>query len=250
MITGKLVVVEGISDLANLRTLDQRIGRLSARRNAYSQAHELAHHVMAANEEDLTPKILTGKNHTGMTSIFDILRMIEACAHGQLGDGQLADWPTGVNQPSPPLMSLFASTPPALRLPTWATRAFAGMRAQRRLGFGDGAQATSAPTPSVRNPVSARIAPLRVSYLLSVGARSLIIDSWAAMVRVIDSVLAAMRLMRLLVRACLSYRLNALAFVLVMLAVCRHYGHRSEPDDHASLLIRRKLVSMGSRPPA
>lgn len=234
MITDKVVFVEGISDLACLRTLDQRIGRLSARRNAYSQAHELAHHVMAANEENLT----------GMALVFDVLLMIAACA-----DGQLADWPTGVTQHSPPLMSLFANTPPALRLPTWTTRAFAEMRAQTWLRSGDRAQATSTPTTSVRNPGPARIAPLRVFYHLSVGAGSLIIDSWAAIVRVIDSVLAAMRLMRLLVRACLSYRLNALAFVLVMLAVCRHYGHRSEPDDHASLLIHRKLVSMGSRPP-
>jgi hypothetical protein len=72
---------------------------------------------------------------------------------------------------------LFANTPPALRLPTWTTRAFAGMRAQRRPGFGDGAQATSTPTPSVRNPGPARIAPLRVFYHPSVGAGSLIIDS-------------------------------------------------------------------------
>jgi hypothetical protein len=244
MITGNLVVVEGLSDLACIRTLDERIGRLSARRNAYSHAHELAHHLMAANEENLTPKILTGKNHTGMTSIFDMLRMIEACV-----DGQLANWPTGVTQPRPPLMFSFANTPPA-RLPAWTPRAFAGMRAQRRLGLGDGAQAREVHVDALGPyPGAARITPLHVIYLLSIGAGSLIIDSWAAMVRVTDSVLAAMRLIRLLVRACLSYRVNALAFVLVMLAACRHYGHRSEPDDHASLLIRRNLVSMGSRPP-
>jgi hypothetical protein len=243
MITGNLVLVEGVSDLAYIRTLDQRIGRLSARRNAYSHAHELAHHLMAANEENLTPKILTGKNQTGMTSIFDILRMIEACV-----DGQLANWPTGTTQPGPPLMFFFANTPPALRLPAWTPRTFAGMRAQRRLGLGDGAQARPTPTLSARNTGPARNAPLRVIYLLSIGAGSLIIDSWAAMARVIDGVLAAMRLTRLLVRACLRYRVNALAFVLVMLAACRHYGHRSEPDDHASLLIRRNLVSMESRP--
>jgi hypothetical protein len=57
MITGNLVVVEGISDLACIRTLDQRIGRLSARRNAYSQAHELAHHLMAANSSTCSPTV-------------------------------------------------------------------------------------------------------------------------------------------------------------------------------------------------
>jgi hypothetical protein len=239
MITNKVLVVEGTSDLACLRTLDQRIGRLSARRNAYSQAHELAHHVMAANEADLT----------GTVVVIDNLLMLEARDYDQL-----PDWPTsfatGVTQPSPSPMSLFANPPSAFRLPTWSTCEFAGMIAQTWLDLGDGTQATATPTPSVRNPDPARSAPPSVVYYLSVGAGSLIIDSWAAIVRVIDSVLAAMRLMRLLVRAGLRYGLNALTFVLVILAACRHYGHRSEPDDHASLLIRRNLVSMGSCPRA
>jgi len=66
------------------------------------------------------------------------------------------------------------------------------------------------------------------------------------MIRVIDSVLTALLLMRLLVRAGLRRRISAISFVLGIVAVCRHYGHRSEPDDHASLLICRRLVSMGS----
>jgi hypothetical protein len=40
--------------------------------------------------------------------------------------------------------------------------------------------------------------------------------------------------------ACLGIA-DVLAFVLVMVAVCRHYGHSSELDDHTSLLIRRAL---------
>jgi hypothetical protein len=239
MITNTVLAVEGTSDLACLRTLDQRIGQLSARRNAYSQAHELAHHVMAANEGDLA----------GTVVVIDSVLMLEDRDHDQL-----TDWPTsfatGVTQPSPSPMSLFTSTPSAFRLPAWNTRPFAGMMAQTWLDSGDGTQATATPTLSVRNPDPARSAPPSVIYHLSVGAASLIIDSWAAIVRVIDSVLAAMRLMRLLVRAGLGYGLNALTFVLVMLAACRHYGHRSEPDDHASLLIRRNLVSMGSCPQA
>jgi hypothetical protein len=147
-------------------------------------------------------------------------------------------------------MSLFANTPSAFRSPVWNARAFAGMIAQTWHDLGDGTQATGKPTLSVRNPVPARSAPPSVIYHLSVGAGSLIIDSLAAVVRVIDSVLAAMHHMRLLVRAGLGYGQNALTFALVMLAARRHYGHRSEPDDHASLPIRRNLVSMGSCPQA
>jgi hypothetical protein len=246
MITDKVAVVEGISDRACLRALDQRIGRLSARRNAYSQAHELAHHAMAAS----------GENLTGTAVVFDIIRlMLEAYVHDQLTDRPHGRYPT---QPAPHVLSRQPPAgPPFADLDPPRVRRDARADVARIWRCHSGDLHTDAP---VRNPGPARIAPLRVFYHLSVGAGSLIIDSWAAMVRVIDSwaamvrvidsVLAAMRLMRLLVRTCLSYRLNALAFVLVMLAACRHYGHRSEPDDHASLPIRRKLVSMGNRSPA
>ena len=62
------------------------------------------------------------------------------------------------------------------------------------------------------------------------------------MVRAIDSVLAAVPLMRLLVRTGIRRRPRAEAS-LVIIAAWRRYGRRSEPDDHASLPIRRHLVS-------
>jgi hypothetical protein len=235
MTTNMVLLVEGTSDLACLRALDQNIGRLSAQRDTYSQAHELAHHVMAANQENLT----------GAVAAFDTFLLLQTRDYYYLTDRPVR-FPTNVSQPNPPPVSLFASTPSASRLPNWNTAAFAGMISQTWLELGDGTQATVTPTFSVCNPDLAGFVPTRAFNYLSIGARSLIIDSWAAMVRVIDSVLAAMRLMRVLIRACLGHRLNALAFVLVMLAACRHYGHRSEPDDHAYLFIRRNLVSMGS----
>ena len=110
MITNRVLVVEGTSDLACLRTLDQRIGQLSARRNAYSQAHELAHHVMAANEGDLT----------GTVVVIDNLLVLEARDHDQMTDWRTS-FATGVTQASPSPMSLFANTPSAFRLPAWNT---------------------------------------------------------------------------------------------------------------------------------
>jgi hypothetical protein len=230
----RILVVEGTSDLACLRVLDQGIGRLWARRNAYSQAHEFAHQAIAPNPE----------NPRGAVVVFDSLLMLESRDHDQLADGPTR-FPTSVDQPSPTPVHPFGSTPSTSRLPTWNTAAFAGMIPQAWPELGEGALATAMPTLSVRKADLAPIASPRVIYRLSVGAGSLIIDSWAAMVRVIDSVLVAMRLMRVLLRACLGHRL-ALAFFLVVLAACRHYGHRSEPDDHFSLLFRRNLVSMGS----
>jgi IrrE N-terminal-like domain len=38
------------------------------------------------------------------------------------------------------------------------------------------------------------------------------------------------------------------SYTLVLLAVSRRFGRRSEPDDHASLFFRRHLVSAGSCP--
>ena len=35
-------------------------------------------------------------------------------------------------------------------------------------------------------------------------------------------------------------------FVLIILAACRRYGHRSEPDDHAVLLLRRYPTTSGA----
>lgn len=68
------------------------------------------------------------------------------------------------------------------------------------------------------------------------------------MMRLFDRAIEVLSLICLIVRSGLRHRPNALAFVMVVLAACHRYGHRSEPDDHASLLYRRHLVIRGSCP--
>jgi hypothetical protein len=73
--------------------------------------------------------------------------------------------------------------------------------------------------------------------------------STAVFLRFIDGILAALRLMLVLVLSALSQQPDALAFVLVILATCLRYGRREEGDDHAFLLIRRFQISLGRCPP-
>jgi hypothetical protein len=73
-------------------------------------------------------------------------------------------------------------------------------------------------------------------------------DNRAALLRLLDGILSALCLMLVLVLAALSRQPNALAFVLVILAVCLRYGRRSEPDGHAFLPMRRYQTSLGSCP--
>ena len=73
-------------------------------------------------------------------------------------------------------------------------------------------------------------------------------DNRTALLRLLDGILAALRLMLVRVLAALSRHPDALAFVLVLLAACLRYGRRSEPDDHAFLPIRRYQRSSGSCP--
>jgi len=73
-------------------------------------------------------------------------------------------------------------------------------------------------------------------------------DNRSVFLRLLDGVLAALRLMLVRVLAALSLHADALTFVLVMLAACLRYGRRSEPDDHAFLPMRRNLTFAGSCP--
>jgi hypothetical protein len=100
--------------------------------------------------------------------------------------------------------------------------------------------------PASTDAVAFRPAVARVAFRVPTGVGSLLVDSWAAMVRAIDSVLTAELLMRLVVCAGIRCRARANRFVLVVIAACRRYGRGSEPDDYASLLSGRNLVSMGS----
>ena len=61
----------------------------------------------------------------------------------------------------------------------------------------------------------------------------------------VDNMLAAMDVTLARLVAALARDPNLLALVLVILAVCRRYGRRSEPDDHVVLPMRRYPTSWG-----
>lgn len=70
-------------------------------------------------------------------------------------------------------------------------------------------------------------------------------DSRDALLRFVDGVLAALRLMLVVMLAALSRVADVVTFVLVMLAACLRYGRRQEPGDHDSLVSRRYQTSAG-----
>jgi hypothetical protein len=238
MTNRSILLVEGSSDAAVLHALDRSIVMASARRETYSLLHELAHQALAYTDLEF--------NKTDMSVFFERYQaLIEGMSHVQTDLRPVSiqvKW-SGYVSPPPADASL---TP---RMPDWYSNTFTRMTAPR--GFcAHGTENSAAPTLSAPDPESARSEPPRISYRLTTGTLSFLANSSAAVVRLSDRVIGALLLMRMLVRTGLSHRPNARAFVLLILATCRRYGRRSEPDDHASLLIRRHLVSMGSRPQA
>jgi hypothetical protein len=227
------LVVESVSDAAYLVALDRRIGDLSGqRRMLFSAAHELAHYVL---DSDAT-------NNTGMSAVFDALRLIQSRMR--------AERPAGSSSPAKgdplwqPAIFSFAVPVSAHHLPPWTTSDFAGMPTGSWLS----GSATSAHVPTA-DELPAIMGMLNASVSLPGGGQ-------AALLHLVDLLLAEARLcliqITLLARerppilARLGRSPGTLAFFLIVLAACRRYGHRSEPDDHASLVIRRQLVSMGS----
>jgi len=73
-------------------------------------------------------------------------------------------------------------------------------------------------------------------------------DNRVTLLRLLDGILAALRLMLVRVMAALSRRPAVLTFVLVMLAACLRYGRREEPGDYLSLPTRRYQTSLGGCP--
>ncbi len=227
--TNKVIMVEGVSDLAYLGALDHRIGDLSAQRTGFlSAAHELAHHVLDWD----------GANSTGMSSVLDALDLLRG-----FGRPAPTDWPTSLAAEGEPPVTILLSESrdeTAHGLPLWTTSDFAGMLPGAWLG--------SSESVTGGRP--------QVTFRLSNDTRSFLRNIRTVLLRFIDTLLAMARLClvqilllayeRSLVLARRGRSLGTLAFVLAILAVCRRYGRRSEPDDHASLIIRRRLVSMGS----
>lgn len=69
-----------------------------------------------------------------------------------------------------------------------------------------------------------------------------------SLLRFVNGIIAALRLMLIRVLAALSRLVDATNFVLVMIAACLRYGHRQDPDDHHSLPARRYQSWLGRAP--
>jgi hypothetical protein len=234
MTNRSILLVEGPSDAAVLHGLDRSIVMATARRGAYSLLHECAHQAIA--DADLE------SSKTDMLVFFERCQALMdpvRCVQTNLPTFSVVQVKWSGNVAPPP-----ADAPLTPRMPDWYCDAFTRMTAPRELCAG--AENAAGPTASAAGPGSARSELPRLCYRLTTGNLSLLADSFAAVVRLLDRVIGALLLMRMLVRTGLSHRAYARAFVLLILAACRRYGRRSEPDDHASLLIRRHLVLMGS----
>jgi hypothetical protein len=73
-------------------------------------------------------------------------------------------------------------------------------------------------------------------------------DACAALLRFVDGIMAALRLMLVRVLAALSRFINAANLVLVIIAACLRFGHRDEPGDNDSLFARRYQSLPGTVP--
>lgn len=242
MTNSRIFLVEGPSDAAVLDALDRSIVAASARRDLYSQLHELAHGAIAHADSEWI--------------CIEMLIWADLCLTNGRRSAQSGWQTSSVLQLKwsgdialPPVDAL-----PIPRLRDWSGDAFTRITEHislwRTTCGEDATGSTISPKRSGSDPRSAHPRPARISYRLTIGTWSLLADGFAEVVRLFDRMIGALLLVRMVVRAGLSHRPNARAFVLLILATCRRYGRRSEPDDDASLLIRRHLIFIGRRPQA
>ena len=226
------VVVQGVTAQVNLRGLDRSISELGTARERFSLLHDLGHHIWAE----------PGVNESGMSAVLDGLVILTKAEHDHV-----AGLPTAIYgallQPGATFPVMLFERPTAYGLPTWNTRVFVGLAATP--WFGSDPQNAEQRLADRKAATSPRT-PGRVVFHVPAQSGVLLVDSWAGMVRVIDSVLAALLLMRLVVHAGIRSCIGIGNFILIIIAACRRYGRRTEPHDHAPLFIRRQLMSMGS----
>jgi hypothetical protein len=196
------------------------IRELSAQRKTFTQIHELAHHVL----------IQVGDNETGMTALSDACALLLQVAR-----------PSAVERPSSLLGTSTLPIDPGRSLPRGVPKFY------QPSWLTEGLSRSFAQTPE--SPVSpaqrVKLKTARPDQTLLRFIAQLIADLAAALVRMVDNMLAAMHVTLARLVAALARDPNLLALVLVILAVCRRYGRRSEPDDHAVLPMRRYPTSWG-----
>lgn len=200
------------------------IQTLKALRSNFDLAHEVGHITL----------VLHGPNLTGMAAAHDALQLLTS-----MPLTPVADWPTvptfeavrAISTPAIPRLSL-----PSDHAQPWQVKA-AFMFAWHEIhhldqGFGHFLD---------KRPTSGN---MRVLFREGV----LIADDWLASLRLLDSLLRVF-CCTVALRVASVRRLDIRTYVLVLIAVCRRYGHRAEPDDHNSLPVRRHLTCLGSSPP-
>lgn len=228
---GRRAVVIDACTAANfvaIGDLRHDITELSTQRKRFELAHELAHQVLAQEET----------NQTGMSALFQAIGLLQQVAPPSAVD-RPTSFPGTVTAPAVDLTELTHALAdfnmPASRTGTPST---ASMLAP--VDSAHTAAALVSPAPRI----TLKAASPDATFLRFIAR--LIADLSIAMVRLTDSMLSAIRVRLARLLAALGRRLDRLAFGLVILAACRRYGRRSEPDDHVVLPMRRYQTSWGA----
>lgn len=228
--------------------LDCHITNLANERARYSLAHELGHHALSTITAD-------ANNTRGL--VFE--EILNGLWSRDVGKAWVLDACVTANTA---MMAYFAKCflPESLPrgLPIWCTNTFVGLPSPTWVSAGNGPADGLPPAPAGQGVWLAQSQPPRITVRVSAGSGQPLTDLVDAlvrflaflrdMVRLFDRAIEAACFIRLIVRSGLRHRPNTLALALIILATCRRYGRRSEPDDHASLLNRRHLITRESRP--
>lgn len=239
MTNRNMILIEGLSDVTALNAQDRTIATATAHRRVFSLLHELAHGAIdGADAHRMDMWLFLQSSHM----LQGALRLIDMDWRRELADICL---PSGerlyIKCTAEDGKLPSAETASVPLLPEWYHDALADMGAGMRAAApGGDSVADRAIYPVYRLAGACRWLDDR-SWLQRLSARC------AVVVRVLDHVIGALHVMRMHIRASLNGRPIACPFVLLLLAVCRRYGRRSEPGDHVSLLTSRNL-SVGSCP--
>jgi hypothetical protein len=237
------VVVFDVGNAASdsTRGLRRQWDRLAAERAKFSLAHELAHHVLGEIEDNRTTATGAGKSFPLLQQAAALLGMDELASY--LGPTVLYLGPTAQSAGDFDFPSVWPL--PGTGLPAWRIGVLSKFGLSGCPTADSGASASAESVPRVRPSGAARLPLLdpRTAYLKYLAA--LFADIAATAIRRIDgaqSVISAELARR---AAVLTRNPGLRAFVLIILATCRRYGRRSEPDDHAVLPMRRYPTSRG-----
>jgi hypothetical protein len=253
-------IVVSNPDQDHIYNLDASIGGLSAqRRGLLTAAHELSHHVLAGNGANNIGTSAVA-NNMGVSAVFSAFELIASYWPPKAPPAFASTNPAAPGGPqwTPPAWISMLLHDIGYRSPDWVSANSAGMPSWTTTDFlgmlpgvwlrSDGT-GTSAPAHGRLSGVFRLVGDAVTVSPLALSVR-------ASLLRLIDTLLAMARLclirLMTLVReqrltiACIRHSLGIPTFFRSVLAACRRYGRRSESDDHASLFVRQKLVSMGS----